>query len=91
MNHAILIHDAADDVGVAARDLKAGEEVGAVTLEGIVQRTRPVSVRSLPSSLRTRQERGPLRSGRQGTSTATRSFSNLKYVFDAQIVWSFAS
>ena len=34
MRYAILIHDPADDVGVAVRDLKAGEEVGAVTLEG---------------------------------------------------------
>lgn len=34
MKHAILMHEAQDDVGVAVRDLKAGEEVGAVTLEG---------------------------------------------------------
>ncbi len=34
MKKAILLHEAADDVGVAAVDLKAGEEVQAVTLEG---------------------------------------------------------
>jgi len=34
MTHGILIHDTRDDVGVAARDLHAGEEVGIVTLEG---------------------------------------------------------
>jgi (2R)-sulfolactate sulfo-lyase subunit alpha len=30
----ILLHEAEDDVGVAAMDLKAGETVQAVTLEG---------------------------------------------------------
>jgi len=34
MAHAILLHEPADDVGVAVRDLKVGEEVGAVTLDG---------------------------------------------------------
>ena len=34
MKHGILIHETIDDVGVAVRDLKAGEEVGIVTLEG---------------------------------------------------------
>ncbi|MCX7670380.1 MAG: altronate dehydratase family protein, partial [Anaerolineae bacterium] len=34
MLHAILIHETIDDVGVAVRDLRAGEEVGIVTLEG---------------------------------------------------------
>ena len=34
MKKGILLHDADDDVGVAAMDLKAGEEVQAVTLEG---------------------------------------------------------
>jgi (2R)-sulfolactate sulfo-lyase subunit beta len=34
MAHGILIHETIDDVGVAVRDLKAGEEVGVVTLEG---------------------------------------------------------
>ncbi len=34
MAHGILMHEPADDVGVAVRDLKTGEEVGAVTLEG---------------------------------------------------------
>ncbi len=34
MKHAILMHEPNDDVGVAVRDLKAGEEVSAVTLEG---------------------------------------------------------
>jgi (2R)-sulfolactate sulfo-lyase subunit alpha len=34
MNHAILIHKPEDDVGVAVRNIKAGEVVGAVTLEG---------------------------------------------------------
>jgi (2R)-sulfolactate sulfo-lyase subunit alpha len=32
--HAILLHEPDDDVGVAVRDLKKGEEVGTVTLEG---------------------------------------------------------
>ncbi|MBI5651550.1 MAG: UxaA family hydrolase [Chloroflexi bacterium] len=34
MAHAILLHAPTDDVGVAVRDLKKGESVGAVTLEG---------------------------------------------------------
>ena len=34
MAHGILIHEFIDDVGVAVRDLQAGEEVGVVTLEG---------------------------------------------------------
>ncbi len=34
MAHAILMHEPGDDVGVAVRDLKKGESVGAVTLEG---------------------------------------------------------
>ena len=34
MKKGILLHEAEDDVGVAAMDLKAGEEVQAVTLEG---------------------------------------------------------
>ncbi len=34
MAHAILLHEPDDDVGVAVRDLKKGEQVGAVTLEG---------------------------------------------------------
>ena len=34
MKKGILLHEAEDDVGVAAMDLKAGEEIQAVTLEG---------------------------------------------------------
>ncbi len=34
MKHAILMHKADDDVGVAVEDLTAGIQVGAVTLEG---------------------------------------------------------
>ena len=34
MKKGILLHKADDDVGVAAMDLKASEEVEAVTLEG---------------------------------------------------------
>jgi (2R)-sulfolactate sulfo-lyase subunit alpha len=34
MSHGILLHEPTDDVGVAVRDLAAGEEIGAVTLEG---------------------------------------------------------
>jgi (2R)-sulfolactate sulfo-lyase subunit alpha len=34
MAHGILLHETIDDVGVAVRDLSAGTEVGAVTLEG---------------------------------------------------------
>ena len=35
MKHGILAHEAHDDVGVAVRDLRAGEVVGIVTLEGV--------------------------------------------------------
>lgn len=35
MKKGILLHEAADDVGVAAVDLKTGEVVEAVTLEGV--------------------------------------------------------
>lgn len=34
MKHGILLHETQDDVGVAVRDLKKGDQVGAVTLEG---------------------------------------------------------
>jgi len=34
MKYGILMHEAADDVGVAVMDLKAGDEIGAATLEG---------------------------------------------------------
>lgn len=34
MKKGILLHQAEDDVGVAAMDLKAGEKVQAVTLDG---------------------------------------------------------
>lgn len=34
MKKGILLHEASDDVGVAAMDLQAGEQVEAVTLEG---------------------------------------------------------
>lgn len=34
MKKGILLHEADDDVGVAAMDLQAGEEIQAVTLEG---------------------------------------------------------
>lgn len=34
MPHGILLHEPDDDVGVAVVDLKAGSDVGAVTLEG---------------------------------------------------------
>ncbi len=34
MKKGILLHEASDDVGVAAMNIKAGEEVEAVTLEG---------------------------------------------------------
>ena len=34
MNKGILLHEAKDDVGVAVVDLKQGEDVLAVTLEG---------------------------------------------------------
>jgi (2R)-sulfolactate sulfo-lyase subunit alpha len=35
MKKGILLHEADDDVGVAAMDLKAGEEIQAVTLDGV--------------------------------------------------------
>lgn len=34
MTHGILMHEADDDVGVAVTDLRAGTEIGAITLEG---------------------------------------------------------
>lgn len=34
MKKGILLHEAEDDVGVAAMDLQAGEEIQAVTLDG---------------------------------------------------------
>lgn len=34
MKKGVLLHEPDDDVGVAAMDLKAGEEIQAVTLEG---------------------------------------------------------
>jgi (2R)-sulfolactate sulfo-lyase subunit alpha len=34
MKYGILLHDRSDDVGVAVRDLKSGEEIGVATLEG---------------------------------------------------------
>jgi len=34
MQHGILMHETSDDVGVAVMDLKAGSEIGVVTLEG---------------------------------------------------------
>ncbi len=34
MKYGILVHEPADDVGVAVMDLKAGDEIGAATLEG---------------------------------------------------------
>ena len=34
MKNSILIHMPKDDVGVAVADLKSGEEIGIVTLEG---------------------------------------------------------
>ncbi len=34
MKKGILLHEASDDVGVAALDIKAGEEIQAVTLDG---------------------------------------------------------
>jgi (2R)-sulfolactate sulfo-lyase subunit alpha len=34
MKKGILLHEASDDVGVAAMDIQTGEEVQAVTLEG---------------------------------------------------------
>jgi (2R)-sulfolactate sulfo-lyase subunit alpha len=35
MKKGILLHEAGDDVGVAVMDLKAGEEIAVVTLEGV--------------------------------------------------------
>ena len=34
MTHGILMHEPDDDVGVAVADLRAGSEIGAITLEG---------------------------------------------------------
>ncbi len=34
MTHGILMHEPDDDVGVAVTDLRAGTEIGAITLEG---------------------------------------------------------
>jgi (2R)-sulfolactate sulfo-lyase subunit alpha len=34
MTHGILMHEPDDDVGVAVADLRAGTEIGAITLEG---------------------------------------------------------
>jgi (2R)-sulfolactate sulfo-lyase subunit alpha len=34
MAHSLLMHDPNDDVAVAVQDLRAGDEAGAVTLEG---------------------------------------------------------
>lgn len=34
MKKGILLHEASDDVGVAVMDLKVGEEIACVTLEG---------------------------------------------------------
>jgi (2R)-sulfolactate sulfo-lyase subunit alpha len=34
MKHGILLHELADDVGVAVEDLKKGSKIGVVTLEG---------------------------------------------------------
>jgi len=34
MKKGILLHEASDDVGVAVMDLRSGEEISAVTLEG---------------------------------------------------------
>ncbi len=42
MTKGILLHEPTDDVGVAVMDLKAGEDIEAVTLEG-----EPVSVITL--------------------------------------------
>ena len=36
MNKGVLLHEAADDVGVATMDLAAGDQVQAVTLDGDV-------------------------------------------------------
>ena len=35
MTHGILMHEPDDDVGVAVVDLRAGAEIGAITLEGV--------------------------------------------------------
>ena len=42
MKKGILLHEAGDDVGVAAMDLSAGEEIQAVTLDG--QPVTPISM-----------------------------------------------
>ena len=42
MTHGILMHEPDDDVGVAVVDLRAGSEIGAITLEG-----RPVGTVTL--------------------------------------------
>lgn len=34
MKHGILLHEPQDDVGIAVRDLKRGESIGTLTLEG---------------------------------------------------------
>ncbi len=34
MKHGILLHEAGDDVGVAVQDLKKGEKIAVVTLDG---------------------------------------------------------
>ena len=34
MKKGVLLHEISDDVGVAVMDLKIGEEIGVVTLEG---------------------------------------------------------
>jgi (2R)-sulfolactate sulfo-lyase subunit alpha len=34
MKHGILLHEIDDDVGVAVQDLKKGNKIGVVTLEG---------------------------------------------------------
>ena len=40
MTHGILMHEPDDDVGVAVADLKAGTDIGAITLEGAPGRNR---------------------------------------------------
>jgi (2R)-sulfolactate sulfo-lyase subunit alpha len=39
MTHGILMHEPHDDVGVAVEDLRAGADIGAITLEGAPVRT----------------------------------------------------
>ncbi len=34
MSHSVLLHELTDDVGVAVRDIKAGEKIGLKSLEG---------------------------------------------------------